>query len=150
MDKCLDNISDEDLRAAYHKRFRIKNGEVFQNSQHVADHLVILLEGRKRETFVVLYLSQRNALINSEVIFEGTVNHAVVYPREIVKSALLKDASAIICGHNHPSGEVKPSGDDQAITRKIKKACETIDIRLLDHIIVANGEFFSFADSGLL
>jgi DNA repair protein RadC len=150
MEKCLDNISDDDLRAAYHARFRIKAGQSYSNSQQVADHLVILLEGKKRETFVVMYLNQRNALIDSEVIFEGTVNHAVVYPREIVKSALLKDSSAIICGHNHPSGAVKPSSDDQAITRKIKEACDTIDVRLLDHIIIANGEFFSFADSGLL
>ena len=78
------------------------------------------------------------------------MTQAVIFPREIVKFALLKNAAAIICGHNHPSGEVNPSGDDQAITRKIKQACGLVDIQLLDHLIIAGGEFFSFADEGLI
>jgi len=146
----LSRISDEDLRAAYADRFAVRVGEVFSGSAQVADHLATYLNGRDRETFVVCFLNRRNALLSTEVLFEGTLTQAVIFPREIVKYALLKNAAAIICGHNHPSGEVKPSGDDQTITSKIKKACELVDVQLLDHLIIANGEFFSFADSGLL
>jgi len=146
----LDQVSDEDLRQAYRARFGMNVGEVFSGSRQVADHLMTVLDGRDRETFVVLFLNGRNALISTETIFEGTLTQAVVFPREIIKYALLKNAAAIICGHNHPSGEVKPSGDDQRITEKIKGACETVGIQLLDHLIIADGEYFSFADSGLL
>ena len=146
----LDRVSDQDLRVAYNDRFTLKAGEVLNNSQKVADHLATLLAGRTRETFVVLFLNRRNALLSTEILFEGTLTQAVVFPREIVKYALLKNAAAIICGHNHPSGELKPSADDQAITRKIKAACQLVDIQLLDHLIIAGTEFFSFADKGIL
>ena len=146
----LDRVSDQDLRVAYNDRFTLKAGEVLNNSQKVADHLATLLAGRTRETFIVCFLNRRNALLATEVLFEGTLTQAVVFPREIVKYALLKNAAAIICGHNHPSGEVKPSADDQAITRKIKAACQLVDIQLLDHLIIAGTEFFSFADKGIL
>ena len=146
----LDRVSDQDLRDAYQNRFTLKTGEVLDNSRKVADHLSTLLAGRTRETFVVLFLNRRNAMLATEILFEGTLTQAVIFPREIVKYALLKNAAAIICGHNHPSGEVKPSGDDQVITRKIKQACQLVDIQLLDHLIIAAGEFFSFADKGLL
>ena len=146
----LDRVSDQDLREAYQNRFTLKAGEILNNSRKVADHLATLLAGRTRETFIVCFLNRRNALLSTEILFEGTLTQAVVFPREIVKYALLKNAAAIICGHNHPSGEVKPSGDDQAITRKIKQACGLVDIQLLDHLIIAGGEFFSFADKGIL
>ena len=146
----LDQVSDEDLRQAYQSRFRVNTGDVLSNSGKVADHLSTYLNGRSKETFAVIFLNGRNAVIDTFVMFEGTVNQAVVYPREIIKCALLYNAVAVIIGHNHPSGQLKPSEDDQAITSKIKQACETVDIRLLDHVIIANGEFFSFADSGLL
>ena len=146
----LDRVSDQDLREAYQNRFTLKPGEVLDNSRKVADHLATLLAGRTRETFVVCFLTRRNALLATEILFKGTLTQAVIFPREIVKYALLKNAAAIICGHNHPSGEINPSGDDQAITRKIKQACELVDIQLLDHLIIAGGEFFSFADKGLL
>ena len=146
----LDRVSDRDLREAYHDRFTLKAGEVLDNSRKVADHLATLLAGRTRETFIVCFLNRRNALLSTEILFEGTLTQAVIFPREIVKYALLKNAAAIICGHNHPSGEVKPSADDKAITRKIKQACQLVDIQLLDHLIIAGGKFFSFADKGLL
>jgi DNA repair protein RadC len=146
----LNRISDEDLREAYADRFAMHVGEVFNSSAQVADHLRAVLDGRDRETFVVLFLNGRNALITSEIVFEGTLTQAVVFPREIIKISLLRNAAAIICGHNHPSGEVRPSGDDQQITRKIKQVCEAVGIQMLDHLIIAAGEFFSFADSGLL
>ena len=146
----LDRVSDEDLKEAYVARFRIQVGEAFHSSSQVADHLATYLNGRERETFVVLFLNRKHALISTEVLFEGTLTQAVVHPREIVRYALLKNAAAVICGHNHPSGEIKPSTDDQAITRKIKKACELVEIQLLDHVITTNGDWYSFADNGLL
>ena len=146
----LDHVSDEDLRQAYQSRFRVNTGDVLNSSRKVADHLSTYLNGRLKETFVVIYLNGRNAVIDTFVMFEGTVNQAVVYPREIVKCALLFNAVAVIIGHNHPSGQLRPSEDDQRITRRIKQACEAMDLTLLDHVIIAAGEFFSFADSGLL
>ena len=112
----LDRVSDEDLKDAYATRFRIPVGRNFNNSSQVAQHLATYLNGRDRESFVVLFLNRRHALISTEVLFEGTLTQAVVHPREIVRYALLKNAAAVICGHNHPSGEIKPSADDQAIT----------------------------------
>ncbi len=100
----FDRISDQDLRQAYNDRFTLQAGEVLDNSRKVADHLATLLAGRTRETFVVLFLNRRNALLATEILFEGTLTQAVIFPREIVKYALLKNAAAIICGHNHPSG----------------------------------------------
>jgi len=145
----LSRISDEDLREAYSNRFSMRVGEIFTGSAQVADHLQALLAGRTRETFVALFLNGRNALISSDIIFEGTLTQASVFPREIIKVALLKNAASIIVGHNHPSGQTRPSTDDQAITKSIKQAGELMEIPLLDHVIVGDG-YFSFADSGLL
>ena len=145
----LSRISDEDLREAYSNRFSMRVGDIFTGSAQVADHLQALLAGRTRETFVALFLNGRNALISSDIIFEGTLTQASVFPREILKMALLKNAASIIVGHNHPSGQTRPSSDDQAITKSLKQACELMEIPLLDHLIVGDG-FFSFADSGLL
>ena len=146
----LDRVSDADLKEAYAARFRIQVGEAFHSSSQVADHLATYLNGRERETFVVLFLNRKHALISTEVLFEGTLTQAAVHPREIVRYALLKNAAAVICGHNHPSGEIKPSTDDQVITSKIKRACELVEVELLDHLIITNGDWYSFADNGLL
>ncbi len=146
----LDHVSDQDLREAYQTRFRVKTGDVLSDSQRVADHLSTYLNGRSKETFAVIFLNGRNAVIDTFVMFEGTVNQAVVYPREIIKCALQFNAVAVIIGHNHPSGQLRPSEDDQRITRRIKQACEAMDLSFLDHVIIADGEYFSFADGGLL
>ena len=146
----LSRVSDEDLREAYSARFSMKMGEVFSGSQQVADHLQAMLAGRTRETVVAIFLNARNAFIGSEICFEGSVSQAVIFPREIVKVAILRNATSIIIGHNHPSGQTRPSKDDQEITRKIKRACELMDIQMLDHVIIGGNDHFSFADSGLL
>ncbi len=146
----LDRVSDEDLKEAYATRFRVPVGRIFNNSSQVADHLATYLNGRDRETFAVIFLNRKHALISTEILFEGTLTQAVIHPREIVRYALLKNAAAVICGHNHPSGETKPSTDDQAITLKIKKACDLVEVQLLDHVIITNGDFYSFADHGLI
>ena len=148
-DYLMNRVSDEGLRKAYSARFSMKMGEVLTGSQQVADHLQAMLAGRTRETVVVIFLDARNAFIGSEICFEGTVTQAVIFPREIVKVALLKNAASLILGNNHPSGQTRPSTDDQEITRKLKRACELVDIPLLDHVIVGDG-YFSFADQNIL
>ena len=150
MNKSLSGVSDEALVEEYGRRFEMAKGDPFRNAQQVARHLQGLLGGKRQETFVALYLTQKNVLIDSEVLFTGTVNQAAVYPREVVRSALLKDASNVICGHNHPSGNINPSKDDIEITRKLKGALELLDITLLDHVIIGSDKWFSFADSGML
>ncbi len=150
MDATLTEASDEAFLEEYSRRFEIVSGDAFNNAQQVARHLQGLLGGARRETFVALYLTQKNVLIDSEILFTGTVNQAAVYPREIVRSALLKDASNVICGHNHPSGNIKPSNDDIEITRKLNKALDLLDITLLDHVIIGGDKWFSFADHNLL
>ena len=146
----LAKVSDEDLRRAYRSRFRMNAGDMISDSRQVVDHLSTYLEGRRSEAFVVIYLNSRNAVITTKVMAEGTVNQAAVYPREIMREALLLDAVALIISHNHPSGQINPSEDDRRITQKIRQACEAMDMILHDHVIVADGEWFSFADSGLL
>ena len=146
----IGEVSDKTLLEEYSRRFQMAQGDPFNNAQQVARHLQGLLGGARRETFAVLYLTRKNVLIDTEVLFEGTVNQAAVFPREVVRSALLKDASGVICGHNHPSGQTRPSNDDIEITRKIKRACELMDIQLLDHVIIGGNDYFSFADGGIL
>ncbi len=150
MNKTLSGASDKALLEEYSRRFGMAKGDPFNNAQQVAHHLQGLLGGTRRETFVALYLTQKNVLIDSEILFTGTVNQASVYPSEIVRSALLKDASNVICAHNHPSGNINPSKDDIDITRKLKGALALLDITLLDHVIIGSDKWFSFADSGML
>ena len=98
----------------------------------------------------MIYLNGRNDVISSEIIFSGTLTTAAVYPREIIRKAIEESAGAILVGHNHPSGNRQPSQDDLSITKKIKTACETVDIVLHDHLIVTSIGYYSFADKGVL
>ena len=98
----------------------------------------------------MIYLNGKNAVISSEILFSGTLTTAAVYPREIIKRALEENAAAILVGHNHPSGNKNPSQDDLQITKKIKSACQTIDISLHDHLIVTSEGFYSFSDHGVI
>lgn len=104
----------------------------------------------RRESFACLYLDTRHRPIDFQVVFEGTVDTAAVYPREIVRFCIERDASAVIVGHNHPSGVAEPSHADLAITRRLKEALGLLDIRLLDHLIVTGGSIYSFAEAGHL
>ncbi|MDU8924301.1 DNA repair protein RadC [Pasteurellaceae bacterium LIM206] len=104
----------------------------------------------ERENFLVLFLNNAHCLLSAEVLFSGTINEAPVYTREIVKRAMALNAAAVIVAHNHPSGEVQPSQSDRNITSKIQKACELVDTRLLDHIIVSVDKHFSFAEEHML
>lgn len=104
------------------------------------------LEDDEREIFMVLFLDNRHRLIKIEKLFYGTINQTAVYPREIVKVALKYNAAAIIVAHNHPSGSCEPSSADRALTKRIEAACNLVEIRLVDHIIVGKGDYFSFSE----
>ncbi|WP_239493911.1 RadC family protein [Mannheimia varigena] len=107
------------------------------------------LEEEEREVFMVLFLDNQNRLIYKEKMFFGTINQTAVHPREIIKRALKYNAAAIIVAHNHPSGSCLPSESDRSLTKKIEMACELVDIRFVDHIIVGKGDYFSFEEEKL-
>ena len=98
----------------------------------------------------MLFLDKRNQLIADEVQPTGTVDHAPVYPREVVKRALAHNAAAVILAHNHPSGVAEPSQSDQLLTSALKQALSLVDVRVLDHFVVAVGQTLSFAEKGLI
>ncbi|ATW42689.1 DNA repair protein RadC [Glaesserella parasuis] len=104
------------------------------------------LESWEREVFMVIFLDNQNRLIKTEKMFYGTINQASVHPREIIKEALKCNAAAILVAHNHPSGNCDPSEADRFLTRKIEMACDLVDIRFVDHIIVGKGDYFSFEE----
>lgn len=102
----------------------------------------------EREVFGVIFLNNGHYVIHEEILFKGTINAASVYPREVVKAALLQNAAAVIFYHNHPSGAAEPSQADRQITRRLCDALSMIDVRVLDHFVVGAGEVVSFADRG--
>jgi len=112
--------------------------------------LTAQLGGRSREAFCVVYLDTRHRVIAFETLFEGTIDSATVHPREVVKRVLDVNAAAVILAHNHPSGVCEPSAADTNLTRRLCDALQLIDVRVLDHLIIAAGETASFADLGLL
>lgn len=147
------HISDILLEQEYIRRNCIKLGEQVSSSSIAAKHLKMLfIADNKKEHFAALFLNGQNMLIRAEIPFEGSLTSSAVYPREIVKKAIQHNAASIIIGHNHPSGNLKPSSDDLIITKKIKDGLQLIDVPLIDHIIIGFGiqKFYSFADSGAL
>ena len=132
----------------------LKQGMIGQNfvrnPQAVTDYLTGSLRDLKREVFKVLFLDKALKILGDKDIFFGTVDEAAVHPREIVKEALLQNASNLVLVHNHPSGKVEPSREDYEITQKIKSACQTVSIRILDHIIIGENQHFSFSERSQL
>lgn len=116
----------------------------------VRDFLRLHFAGQEHESFVVLFLDAQNRLIVAEELFRGTLTQTSVYPREIVKAALRHNAAAVIFAHNHPSGLPEPSRADEMLTVSLKQALSLIDVKVLDHFIVANSATLSFAERGLL
>jgi DNA repair protein RadC len=121
-----------------------------QTSRDVANYLQSLLQDHHREVFAVAFLNQANKINHVEIISEGGITGTVADPRVILKRALEENAVSLILCHNHPSGSLKPSRQDEEITRKIKEAAKYFDIKVLDHIIVSDAGYFSFADEGIL
>ncbi|OQX62385.1 MAG: hypothetical protein B5M56_06520 [Desulfococcus sp. 4484_241] len=126
----------------------IEQRPVVSNSSDLLRYLNHTLRDRHREAFTVLFLDAKNRVLAAETLFEGSLTESPVYTREIVKRALEHYAAAIICCHNHPSGDPEPSRQDMAITRKLVLACRAMGITVHDHIIVGDSGHFSFADRG--
>jgi DNA repair protein RadC len=116
----------------------------------VKNFLTLQLAQQEREVFSVLWLDARNRLIAYEALFFGTLTQTSVYPREVVKGALRHNCASLILAHNHPSGEPEPSAADRTLTEALKSALSLVDVRVLDHIIVAGTQTLSFAERGLL
>ena len=129
---------------------RMMSRPVCQSSKEVFDYLYHALRDLRREKFKVIFLNPKNQVIEEKTLFEGTVDSSAVYPREVIKDALYYEASALIFAHNHPSGDPEPSLCDREITRDLVFAARVIQIRVLDHIIIGNNRYFSFADQGLI
>jgi DNA repair protein RadC len=125
-------------------------GIAFTSPDIVKDFLTLELSNLESERFDILFLNNQNQLIEHIPMFSGTIDGASVYPREIMKIALDLNAAALILAHNHPSGICDPSNADIKITTKIKAAMDTVDIRVLDHIIVGGTNTYSFAESGIM
>lgn len=123
------------------------DGNSFSDPFHVFSYLKTAIGFEEKEVFFVMFLNNQNRLIQGKAMFTGTINQASVYPREIIKEALLCNATALIISHNHPSGNLKPSEADLAITAKIKSACELVDIELLDHLIVSAKDYHSMREN---
>ncbi|MGR5503348.1 RadC family protein [Vibrio sp. DNB22_10_4] len=126
----------------------LQRGDSLNSSEHTKHYLMSILRDRQREAFYILFLDNQNRVIADEVMFEGTIDAASVYPREVVKRALEHNAAALILAHNHPSGIAEPSQADRRITRRLSDALGLVDIRVLDHFVVGDGEVVSFAERG--
>ncbi len=124
--------------------------DALASPEAVRDYLKLTLGTRAHEVFVGLYLDSQNRLIAVEELFRGTLSQTSVYPREVVKAALAHNAAAMIFAHNHPSGVAEPSRADELLTQALKQALALVDIRALDHFVVAGGRLVSFAERGLL
>ncbi len=135
-------------RRALHEELRQR--DVFQSPQQVRNYLMLKLGGLTREVFMVLFLDAQNRLHATEEMFSGTLTQTSVYPREVVKRAMHHNAASVIFAHNHPSGVPNPSAADEMLTAQLKQALALVDVRVLDHFIVAGNQTLSFAERGLL
>jgi len=125
-------------------------GDALTSPQAVRDYLRLTLRARPYEVFVGIFLDSQNRLLATEEMFRGTLAQTSVYPREVVKAALARNAAAVIFAHNHPSGVAEPSRADELLTQALKQALALVDIRTLDHFVVAGSQLVSFAERGLL
>jgi DNA repair protein RadC len=123
---------------------------LFNSPNVVKDYLRLVLGGRQQEVFMVLFLDAQHRLIASEEMFHGTLTQTSVYPREVVKRALIHNAAAVMLSHNHPSGMSEPSNSDRMLTDALKQALGLVDVRVLDHIVIGEQEALSFAERGLI
>ena len=129
---------------------QLKEREVFSSPGAVKHYLQLHLAARAHEVFAVLFLDAQNRLLAMEELFRGTLTQTSVYPREVVLRALKHGSASVVLAHNHPSGTVQPSRADEALTQTLKAALALVDVRVLDHVIVTQGEALSMAERGLL
>jgi len=129
---------------------QLTSGTALTSPGGVRDYLRLALGGREHEVFVCLWLDAQHRVISCQEAFRGTLTQTSVYPREIVKAALAANAAAVIFAHNHPSGVAQPSQADELLTRNLKESLSLVDVKVLDHFIVAGAQAISFAERGLL
>jgi DNA repair protein RadC len=128
----------------------LQTAPVFDSPQAVKHYVQLQLSGLQFEVFSVLFLDAQHRLLAMEEMFRGTLSQTSVYPREVVKRALARNAGAVILAHNHPSGLAEPSRADEFLTKTLKSALALVDVRVLDHLVVGQGQVVSFAERGLL
>lgn len=128
----------------------LKEGAALTSPGAVRDYLRLALGGRRHEVFICIWLDAQHRVVHFEEPFRGTLTQTSVYPREIVKSALAANAAAVIFAHNHPSGVAQPSQADELLTRNLKDALAMVEVKVLDHFIIAGNQAISFAERGLL
>jgi len=136
--------------AGKYLREGIINRPVYQSSREVFEYLYHTMRDLKKEVFKVLYLDSQNHIIETQDLFQGTLNSSFVPPREVMESALEKNAAAVIFAHNHPSGNCEPSQSDKQLTRDLVYAGSIMQLRVLDHLIIGDNHFYSFASEGLI
>ena len=129
---------------------RVRRGATMSSPDAVKDHLRLELGALEHEVFCVLFLDAQHRIIALKQMFRGTVSQTSVYPREVVKEALAVNAAAVILAHNHPSGSVEPSRADKFLTQTLRTALALVDVRVLDHLVVAGADVCSFAERGLV
>jgi DNA repair protein RadC len=143
--------ADEVLQAALRVlTAQMRGSEALSSPQMVRDFLRIKLGTLEHEVFAVIHLDAQNRVIDYVEMFRGTVSQTSVYPREVVKESLARNSAALILVHNHPSGVAEPSRADEMLTQTLKSALALVDVRVLDHLIVAGSAILSFAERGLL
>ncbi len=129
---------------------RLKEREAFHTPGAVTQYLQLQLAHKNHEVFAVLFLDNQNRMLAMEELFRGTLSQTSVYPREVVMRALHHQAAAVVLSHNHPSGSVQPSRADEHLTQTLKASLALVDVRVLDHIIVGQGQALSMAEQGLM
>ena len=143
--------ADQSLEAARQAiEQKMQRGASFSSPAAVKEYLRAKLAGFEHEVFAVLFLDTQHRLIEYAEMFRGTIDSASGYPRELVKEALRHNAAAVIVSHNHPSGNPEPSQADKVLTQRLKEALGLVDVRVLDHVIVAGTDTTSFAKRGLI
>jgi DNA repair protein RadC len=131
-----------------HLKETLQRGQFLQNPQTTRDYLSAQLRDLPYEVFACLFLDNQHRVIEFEILFQGTINGASVHPREVVRKTLKYNAAALILAHNHPSGIAEPSSADRHITKQLTEALALIDVRILDHIVVGDGECVAFSERG--
>ncbi len=129
---------------------RMMSRPVCGSSREVYEYLLHSMRDQKKEKFKVIFLDAKNRVIEEKTLFEGTIDASAVYPREVIRDALRYGATSLIFAHNHPSGDPEPSACDREITCDLVFAARVMQLKVLDHIIIGNNRYFSFADRGLI
>jgi DNA repair protein RadC len=136
--------------AGRYLRDRVIKTQFFNSSKAVYEYLFHSMRDLKREVFRVIFLNRKNELVSDQDVFQGGLTGSAVYPAEIMKLALNSNAAALVFVHNHPSGDPQPSGEDRNLTKNLVWAAQLLSIQVLDHIIIGNNRYFSFADEGVI